>query len=174
MDQAMTLTGKAMVDDLHSLPPEQKIEALLALAEQLIPELKIVVDDIRPFEEVFAAYGEAITAGRRWLRGEMCDPDEVMDPVYGSNVRPVWDIELAHKDSGHFKDLRVLGSLLTNALLYAGQIQFERNGDRDVPEPLEGEFTDDELVGEIQRTLSAADPALTEKFRKSWQARFHS
>ncbi len=67
-----------------------------------------------------------------------------------------------------------MGSLLTNALVFAGQFQFERNGDPDVPEPLEGEFTDDELVGEIQNTLSAAGPALNEKFRQAWQTHFEA
>lgn len=168
----MTIATDEMLGDLNSLSPDEKIEFLLLHAEKLIPVLRDVVGTSSPFAEIYGSYERAISVGKRWLAGKISDPDEVIEPVENPSERPFESLELDHKDTEHFGNLRVVGGMIGDALLYAGQLQFERVGDPNVPQSLEEEFTDQRLVGEFQRTLSRASPELRKKFHQLWDARF--
>lgn len=168
----MTVEKDQMIVDLNILSPVGKIEWLLLLGEKLTPVLNDLVGGSKAFDGLFIAFDGAIKQGRRWLRAEIRDPFELMYPVYNSDGTDVADQELEHEDSRHFNDLRVVGSMLTDALLFAGRIQFERMGDLDLPQPLEGEYTDDYLANELVDRLNAASSGVTQAFDEIWEARF--
>lgn len=168
----MTINKDEMLADLKGLSPEEKIEFILSLAEQLIPALRVVVGTSSEFIEIIEEYDRVIGHGRRWVGGEIVDPNEVIGPIERRSPLTFDSLEFVHKDSQQFNNLRVLGSMLTDAILYAGELQFELVGDTDVPQSLEEKFTDQELVNNFKRTLDLASSELQSEFGKFWERRF--
>lgn len=168
----MTINKDEMLADLKGLSPKEKIEFILSLATHLIPVLRVVVGTSSEFTEIYEEYDRVIGHGRRWLRGEIVDPDEVIGPIERPSRRPYYSLELAHKGSRQFDNLFVVGSMLTDAIHYAGELQFELVGDTDVPQSLEEKFTDQELVDNFNGTLDLASSELEAEFETFWERRF--
>ena len=168
----MKISRDEMSGDLSSLAPEQKVEFILQLADQLIPVLREIVGDVTPFAEIYGSYKSVIRVGRQWLAGEIDNPEVILEPLEHPAQRPFDSLELEHKHTSHFGNLRVVGSMITDAIYYAGQVQHNRSGGTPPPLFLDEEITEDLIVSEFERTLRRADPELRNKFYMLWTAKF--
>lgn len=142
---------------------------MLRIASHLIPILHAELGTAPKFNAIYESYEHVIDHVRRWLRGEITDPDEVIAPLEMPDRVPFDSLELEFKGTKHFGNLYVVGSLITEALLYAGEIQFKRAGIIEVPTCLEKHFTDEELADEFTNALKRASRVMQKEFRTLWR-----
>ncbi len=167
----MTLEKEQLLADLAPLAPEAKIKLHVYLLEEMIPVFADIVDDVEPFQRFIDVLNFCVTTGRRWLSGELDDPDDVLRPLEGPRSPRLADRELDHEQSRHFPDVQVLTLLGQHAIWYAAEIQFDRIGDEEVPQSLEERFTDEELAGLLAPRLAKASSRMKREFDAAWERR---
>lgn len=119
---------------------------------------------------MYASYLSTVEHGRKWLRGEIADPWQVIKPVEDPKANSFVALEIMNSSAPFWPNARVVGNIIVCAILLAGQLQFARVGDPEIPQSLEGEITSALLVSEARRNLEHASRDFREAYDKAWQA----
>lgn len=168
----MTYSNREILNNLDALSPDERVRFLLTLAERLVPALRDRYGSADPLDKMYASFRSTVNHGRKWLRGEIENPWQVIDPVEDPKADSFVALEMENASAPYSADASVIGSLVVYAIALAGQLQFARVGDPEVPQSLEGEITSEVLVAEAQRTLEHASREFQDAFDKTWNDMF--
>lgn len=167
----MTLTEQKMLAEFKRMAPEKTIKLHIDLLKDLLPVFLDVVENDAVFQRLVQVLDFSAETGRRWLRGDITDPMEVLLPLEGPGSKRLANRELDHENSAHFGDISLLVILAQNAIFYAADIQFDRVSDPDKPQSLDYEVTNEELAELLAERLGGASPRMVQRFEALWNGK---
>lgn len=166
------MTVEQRIRDLETLLPREQVKFMLALSESLLG----AVEHYRPSNpqtaKVFGAFDLALERTRRWLKGELLDPEALRYPVYNDDGTDIADTALTFRRFLPDADIEYVGGTITHTALYAAFLQYKQDRVEFLPHPYEGDMDEDELASRFERNFQNYSTALKVMFEELWEARF--